>query len=303
MTNRHTCLVVEDDAESLEASCRMLEVFDFDCIGVRSYAEARGKIDAGCFCLILTDLGILPTPESVKPEPELGLELVAYARKRYPGYNPATRWHRVPVIVLSSLDTANLRDAMRRGADDFLTKPLGSNRVSLSSTLGEALVKAGRHDHAQCEEVMRLARRANSEPPPSQARADAGAGPRIGVTGRKFGKRLEISIDERVTTLTERPFAGYLQLIRARLANVPWLSREDLGAAAGSGWKGCSEIHLALKDVLADRLLIENDGAGGYRLAESVELGELVIGPHVGPGRDATSVAARAIEALLAKKN
>jgi DNA-binding response OmpR family regulator len=297
---RHRILLVEDDVETLESIARMVEdVFDFECIAVRSFTEARAVIDEGNFCLLITDLGIVATPQSGKPEAELGHQLIEHARKCFPNCN-AENWHLLTILVLSSLDSGNLRQGMRSGADDFLTKPIGSNRVSLRDTIHEWLQKTGRHDHAQCAEIMARARRKKSTAPPAPL-AVAAAGPRLGVTGRTFGKKSEITIDGQAARLLNALFGPLLRLIEGRLAKEEWTTREELGAEAGAGWKGASGLQKELGPLLGGRPLLVNNRDRGYRLDPSVELDAIVVAPLVGEGRDLISRTARRIAALRGK--
>lgn len=297
MGARHVCLLVEDDAEALDSIARVLDVFDIDCITARSFSEARELVDAGKFCFMLSDLSIFPDPEAVKPEPapEFGHMLIEYTRKRYPRCNAENR-HYLPILVLSSLDTPDLRQGMRSGADDFLTKPIGSNRVPLKDTIREWLEKAGRAEHAKCAEVMKLARgtSASSIPPAPKGK------PRLAVTGRTFGKKTEITIDGREMKLSNGLFSPLLKLIEQRLAGVEWTTRDKLGAERGEGWRGAHLLQKELAPLLGERPILENNGARGYRLHRSVVLGQIDVAPLEKGGEEKfirdTAKAIRAIQ-------
>ncbi len=140
---RHTCLLVEDEPESLQSISGLLSVFGYNVIGVRSYEEALVHVEAGDFCFMLCDLGILPIPSATKPEPELGRQLIELTRARFPG-TTASGKQRMPIIVVSALHSDELREALLVGADDFLTKPLAGNRTPLRATLERWLTKCRR---------------------------------------------------------------------------------------------------------------------------------------------------------------
>ncbi|HEY2512465.1 MAG TPA: response regulator [Polyangiaceae bacterium] len=300
MGARHVCLLVEDDAEALDSIVRVLDVFDIDCLTARSFSEARELVDEGKFCFLLSDLSIFPDPEAVKPEPapEFGYQLIEYARKRYPRCNADNR-HLLPILVLSSLDTPDLRQGMRSGADDFLTKPIGSNRVPLKDTIREWLEKAGRTDHAKCAEIMKLARGAPGSLPPAMLEGRA----RLGVTGKTFGKKTEITIDGREMQLSNGLFGPLLKLIEGRLAGREWTTRDALGAEPGEGWRGAHNLQKELKPLLGDRPLLKNNGAKGYRLHDAIDLDRIAASPLVKGGEEKfIRNTAKAIQAIQSKR-
>jgi CheY-like chemotaxis protein len=303
-SHRHRIGVVEDDPATLNSLCRMLNAYGRDAVGVRSLLEAREILDSGTLCALVTDLGILADPHDVKPEPELGFELVEYARHLFPAHaeSPAhtgPRWYLFPVIVTSGLDTPKFRDAMLRGASDFLQKPLGSNNPTLKETLELWLGRAERTDHAACAEATRRARGGDTVVP---LRTETPSEIRLGVTGRMLGKKSEITLDGAAVTLPNHLFAPLLKLIETRLAGVDSVSRDDLGAEPGSGWRGKSNIHKELRAALRGRALIQNDKGRGYRLADDVELDAIVAKPLADGMGGLIVTTARAILALQARK-
>jgi two-component system phosphate regulon response regulator OmpR len=113
MTDRPHLLVVDDDARLRELLRRYLSDQGFRITVAEDAAEARAKLDAFAFDLIVLDI-MLPG--------ESGTELTAALRKR----------SRVPILLLSALSEAGDRIAgLERGADDYLAKPFEPRELVL----------------------------------------------------------------------------------------------------------------------------------------------------------------------------
>ncbi len=112
---RHSILVVDDDADItnyLEATLREL---DFEVTVANSGEEALVKIDHDQFDLIITDL-VMPGMSGF----QLMLEL-------------HSRQVPMPIIVLSGHDSRDMmREAMKHGAYDFLAKPLALEELKIT---------------------------------------------------------------------------------------------------------------------------------------------------------------------------
>jgi two-component system, OmpR family, KDP operon response regulator KdpE len=102
-------LLVEDD----RAMLRLIEVnlrargyrVDLAATGASGLARATHPPD-----LIILDLGL----------PDLdGAELIASVRA----------WSRVPILAISARDDLRAADALRAGADDYLAKPFGIDKL------------------------------------------------------------------------------------------------------------------------------------------------------------------------------
>jgi DNA-binding response OmpR family regulator len=106
-------LVVEDDRELRELLRRYLERAGHAVHTTGSGAEALGRLGAGGVDLVVLDLGL--------PDVD-GLEILAAARQGA----------EVPVVVLTARSQLEDRiDGLRRGADDYVTKPFSPTELVL----------------------------------------------------------------------------------------------------------------------------------------------------------------------------
>ncbi len=102
-------LVVDDSAVARAALSEMLEELGYTPVAVPSALEAMEAIDGEEIDLVLTDL--------VMPEMD-GIGLLAEIKKTKP---------ELPVILITEYASlSSAVDALRRGADDYLTKPTGT---------------------------------------------------------------------------------------------------------------------------------------------------------------------------------
>jgi two-component system alkaline phosphatase synthesis response regulator PhoP len=106
-------LVVEDDRELREVVRRYLERAGHAVHTTGSGAEALRLLDTGGIDLVILDLGL--------PDVD-GLEILAAARQG----------REVPVVVLTARSQVEDRiDGLRRGADDYVTKPFSPTELVL----------------------------------------------------------------------------------------------------------------------------------------------------------------------------
>jgi two-component system phosphate regulon response regulator OmpR len=106
-------LVVDDDARLRELLRRYLSEQGFRVTVAAAAAEARAKLEAFAFDLIVLDI-MLPG--------ENGYDLTAWLRQK----------SRVPILLLSALGEAPDRIAgLERGADDYLAKPFEPRELVL----------------------------------------------------------------------------------------------------------------------------------------------------------------------------
>jgi two-component system alkaline phosphatase synthesis response regulator PhoP len=106
-------LVVEDDRELRELLRRYLERAGHAVHTTGSGAEAIGLLDNGDVALVVLDLGL--------PDVD-GLDVLAAARDG----------REVPVVVLTARSGVEDRiDGLRRGADDYVTKPFSPTELVL----------------------------------------------------------------------------------------------------------------------------------------------------------------------------
>jgi two-component system alkaline phosphatase synthesis response regulator PhoP len=120
-------LVVEDDRELREVVRRYLERAGHAVHTTGSGAEALGLLDGGAVDLVVLDLGL--------PDVD-GLDVLAAARDG-PG---------IPVVVLTARSQVDDRiDGLRRGADDYVTKPFSPTELVLRV---QAVLHRTRRDEA-----------------------------------------------------------------------------------------------------------------------------------------------------------
>ncbi len=117
MGKAHTGLkaLVVDDVPAIRSHLvGLLEEQGIGCLEARNGIEAMERLEEEAFDLVFTDL--------VMPEMD-GFELCEEIRRR-------PRHCGVPLIVTSShRDAAYVMRALRRGADDYLTKPTSAQLV------------------------------------------------------------------------------------------------------------------------------------------------------------------------------
>ncbi len=110
-----TILVVDDERNILTSVSRALDLEGYDVEVAGSAEIALEKIERQAFDAILLDVQ-LPGID--------GLQLLDRLREQSPA---------LPVIMMSGHGTIELAmEAVRRGADDFIEKPIGSDRLLLS---------------------------------------------------------------------------------------------------------------------------------------------------------------------------
>jgi len=103
----NTVLIVEDDAELLEALCATLELAAFPVLGAPDAATALDMLGSGRVGLVLSDVGLGTTD---------GLALLREIRRRAP---------ELPVVLMTAFGAVGQAvEAMRAGAADYLTKPV-----------------------------------------------------------------------------------------------------------------------------------------------------------------------------------
>ncbi len=204
-------LVVEDDRELRELVRRYLERAGHPVQTTGSGAEALGALNAGGIELVVLDLGL--------PDVD-GLEVLAAARDG----------RTIPVVVLTARSHVDDRiDGLRRGADDYVTKPFSPTELVL-----------------RVEAVLHRAR----SPAASGPAADTFGGGRLRIDDARHqatldGQPLELTPTEwgLLTTLAGTPgrvfsryelvnrvrgyeFAGYERTIDSHVKNL----RHRLGA-------------------------------------------------------------------------
>ncbi len=144
--------------------------------------------------------------------------------------------------------------------------------------------------------------RADEEPLPQspRPRAAPARGLMVRLPARRVGKRYTIGIGSSETELSLGRFMLLLKVIAARLRpGGPWIHRNDLGARIEHGWKGVILLNNDVADLLpAGLVLVENDGAGCYRLNQAIDVGEADLDAIAQITPEAAKIA-RELRALL----
>lgn len=119
----NSILVVDDDHELRDNVCEILSGEGFEVTAAKNGSEAIDMVNSANFDLVLLDL-VMPGLN--------GLETLLLLRRQ----NPQTR-----VILMTAFSTVeNAVEAMRRGADDYLTKPFKT--ADLLTTIRRVLEEA-----------------------------------------------------------------------------------------------------------------------------------------------------------------
>lgn len=111
-------LCIEDDGMLLQMYRHLFEVHGFRFAGASDFASARALVVKEKPALILLDLLIPPKPQWTPADLDvkLGLELITE-------FKTGADTKNIPAVVLSNLDEGDImREAERRGADDYLIK-------------------------------------------------------------------------------------------------------------------------------------------------------------------------------------
>ncbi len=111
MAIKDKILIVEDEKSISHFISTILNVNNFDTIVARSGAEAYTMVTSHCPDLIVLDLGL----------PDIdGLEIIKFVRS----------WSQLPIIVVSARTLEKDKvEALELGADDYITKPFGTNEL------------------------------------------------------------------------------------------------------------------------------------------------------------------------------
>ena len=111
MTIRDKILIVEDEQSIARFISAILNANGYETILARSGAEALSVVSSNCPDLVILDLGL--------PDMD-GMEILRSLRG----------WSSLPVVVVSARSHERDKvDALDAGADDYLTKPFGTDEL------------------------------------------------------------------------------------------------------------------------------------------------------------------------------
>ena len=112
MTQKHTCLIVDDESDIRELLVMTLERMDIDTYSANGLEEAKTLLAQRPYSLCLTDMQM---------GDGTGLELVQYINEFHAG---------LPVAVITAHASAdNAVAALKAGAFDYLSKPLSLKQL------------------------------------------------------------------------------------------------------------------------------------------------------------------------------
>lgn len=267
-TGRHVALLVEDDPATASELKEVLSILDCDCLHAATQEAALALIEKGGFCFALCDLQIKKNEGSITARLEAGQAVAEEIRRRYRVKNDATGIHWLPIVIMSghAKEIAHAVRMMRKGADDYLTKPF-EETVEVADTVRDVLEHSGRHNHDLCLEINR---RARGEHGPDVA-SPAGAGIRLVLTGGRDVQRNEIFLGEKRVTLPNSAFIVLLYLVAARRSGEHWVHKSHFGDK--DVWKETSRLRRELTSQMPKGVTIDqNDKQGSYRLHQNIEL-------------------------------
>ncbi|HEX5732025.1 MAG TPA: response regulator [Blastocatellia bacterium] len=124
MNNKEiSILVVDDDIRTAKLLCTLLAsrlTIDHNCAAASGTEEAKRLLESSFFHLVLTD---------IKMVNESGLDLCEHVHKNY--------WNTLVIVISGMTEIQYAIDAMRKGAFDYLLKPV--NVAQLFESIERAL--------------------------------------------------------------------------------------------------------------------------------------------------------------------
>ncbi|MEA1980734.1 MAG: response regulator [candidate division Zixibacteria bacterium] len=117
MTNyddKPSVLVVDDDETIREMISKILSLNGFQVVLASDGFEALNLLEQNRIQIVITDMKM--------PEMD-GMELIGLIKKSYPD---------IKNIVMTAFgDIYTIKDAMMKGADDYITKPFNSHEINI----------------------------------------------------------------------------------------------------------------------------------------------------------------------------
>lgn len=291
MKERHIALIVEDDRETAEDLREILRSIDCDTEVVDNAEDAILALQKTPFCLVLLDLQIKDTSDSIKGHVEHGKALLRKIRERHAEHSGLSFW--LPVLIVSGFarEVNEAVEIMKDRASDVIQKPFESRQVS--EAIRQALKVSGREKHERCH-----------EPPPTQ-RPNLKDGVVIAIPGDRIRHRTRITIASTPVNLTDASLKILLHLMVAQCKGGS-VHKVDLGARAEQGFKGISNLRNELRPALGDIEIICNDYHGNYWFEPSVTVGKCAVEKLLDIGDKTISELAKLLQnqaSLLPKKS
>lgn len=260
MTERHLVLIVEDDVETASDLHQILLSLDCDCVIADNRKSALEELRRRSFCLVLLDLQIKDTADSIKGHVAHGKALLRNIRGSH-GDHTGTAY-RLPVLVVSGFarERDEALDVMKGGAHDIIQKPFDTGAVSEAVT--QALQASGRLGHGRCNEPLTAQVPTLTE------------GIVIAIPGDRIRRRTRLVIGGKTIELPDLTLKVLLHLMVAQRKGEP-VNKRDMGATDDQGFKGISLLRNELKPILGGVDIIKSHYHGNYSLEPGVTIGEL----------------------------
>lgn len=288
MNKRHIALIVEDEKETAEDLCEILQSFECDSVVVDNREHALAALQSNSFCFVLLDLQIKGAPDSIKGHIDHGKELLRKIREKYNDHYGTAFW--LPVLVVSGFarEVDEAVDVMKDGASDVIQKPLENQQVS--QRIRQALQASGRQTHERCHDT-----------PPTQG-PNLKDGVVIAIPGDRVKRRTCVTIASKSVALPDGSLKILLRLMVARRKGEQ-VHKIDLGATAEQGFKGVSTLRHELKPALGTIDIIENDYHGNYNLVDDVRVGECAVDKLIKIGDNTISQLAKQLRLHAPPRN
>jgi CheY-like chemotaxis protein len=257
MSSRHSALIVEDDEENATDLSQLVSAIGCDSVRTDNHRDALTLIEEQRFCLVLLDLEIKESPDSIKGHKVHGSRLIEAVRRRYGLNKRSLFWTPILVITAHGKEGPGVERMMRDGADHVIGKPL--DLADIETRIRTALEEAGRPTHDACISAT--------------SKAEEKARFVLRITGERRGKRAVITLANRKIELTKGALFVLLHLAIARLQGGV-VSNVTLGAKQHEGFRPVSRLREQLQPSGEYANIVTNDRHGGYTLKAEVTVAE-----------------------------
>jgi len=236
MELKHRILIIEDEGRISRFIERILKTNGYDILSAGNARQAMSLVHSGCPDLVILDLGL--------PDMD-GLELLQAIRN----------FSLVPVLVVSARTMERDKvDALDAGADDYITKPFGSNELL-----------------ARIRTALRHARMSRE-----QLRQENARSVRTGDLEIHFDKHI-VTVDGKEVHLTQNEYKIVSVLGRniGKVMTYDTILRELWGVNVGNNNQAL-RVHMAntrrkIEKNPADPRYIQTEVGVGYRMTEGIE--------------------------------
>jgi len=268
MANSHTALIVDDNAEVLQALRNMLDSLGhrYHCAGTQE--EADRLLSRHDVCYVLLDLE-LPVRSNSLAKIQVGFNLLEQIRARFAK-------NQLPIIVMTAHGEGHAYTvrAFKMGCTDYIKKPLDEEPEPLEDKIREAMRQTCELHHSTCPNTETpRGGRPKSATPPKRTYGQSGAyraRHTFHFNGECRKRRYLMRVNDQEAWVKLETFACLWKLAVRLRDNPPgWLHHTDLHPNAHSA------IHRLKKDLAKtvglDGSYIDNDGHGRFRLSTPPE--------------------------------